>query len=104
MGTLIVASGLGALTAEQSAVLSQVKWLMVAAAVVAGLAVLLVESIQARRIVAPVRALADAARRAASGEFAQIPVISQDELGEMAMTFNRMAAEPKCAAWLRKGM
>jgi nitrate/nitrite-specific signal transduction histidine kinase len=63
-----------------------------------------VGSIQARRIVAPVRALADEARRVASGEFAQIPVTCQDELGEMAMAFNRMAAEPKCAAWLRTGV
>ncbi|MBN1139524.1 MAG: HAMP domain-containing protein [Anaerolineae bacterium] len=93
VGTLIVASGLGTLTADQSAFLSQVKWLMVAAAVVAGLAVLLVGSIQVRRIVAPVRALADAARRVAGGEFAQIPVTSQDELGEMALAFNTMAVE-----------
>jgi len=93
MGTLIVASGLGTLTADQSAFLSQAKWLLIVAAVVAGLAVLLVGSIQARRIVAPVRALADAARRVAGGEFAQIPVTSQDELGEMALAFNTMAAE-----------
>jgi len=101
-GTLIVASGLGALTADQSAFLSQVKWLMVAAAIVAVLAVLLVGSIQARRIVAPVRALADAARRVAGGEFAQIPVTSHDELGEMALAFNTMAAELKQQHSLRR--
>ncbi len=102
MGTLIIASGLGTLTADQSAFLSQAKWLMVVAAVVAGLAVLLVGSIQARRIVAPVRALADAARRVAGGEFAQIPVTSQDELGEMALAFNTMAAELKQQHTLRR--
>jgi len=102
VGTLIVASGLGTLTADQSAFLSQVKWLMVAAGIVAGLAVLLVGSIQARRIVAPVRALADAARRVAGGEFAQIPVTSQDELGEMALAFNTMAAELKQQHTLRR--
>jgi signal transduction histidine kinase len=101
-GTLIVASGLGTLTPDQNAFLNQVKWLMVVAAVVAGLAVLLVGSIQARRIVAPVRALADAARRVAGGEFAQIPVTSQDELGEMAMAFNSMAAELKQQHTLRR--
>jgi two-component system sensor histidine kinase BaeS len=69
---------------------------------VAGLAVLLVGSIQARRIVAPVRALADAARRVAGGEFAQIPVTSQDELGEMALAFNTMAAELKQQHTLRR--
>ena len=102
VGTLIVASGLGTLTADQSAFLGQVKWLMVAAAVVAGLAVLLVGSIQARRIVAPVQALADAARRVAGGEFAQIPVTSQDELGEMALAFNTMAAELQQQYTLRR--
>ena len=101
-GTLIVASGLGTLTPDQNAFLSQVQWLMVAAAVVAVLAVLLVGSIQARRIVAPVRALADAARRVAGGEFTQIPVTSQDELGEMALAFNTMAAELKQQHALRR--
>jgi len=101
-GTLIVASGLGTLTPDQNAFLNQVKWLLIVAAVVAGLAVLLVGSIQARRIVAPVRALADAARRVAGGEFAQIPVTSQDELGEMAKAFNTMAAELKQQHTLRR--
>ena len=102
VGTLILASGMGTLTADESAFLSQVKWLMVVAAIVAGLAVLLVGSLQARRIVAPVRALADAARRVAGGEFAQIPVTSRDELGEMAMAFNTMAAELKRQHTLRR--
>ena len=102
MGTLIIASGLGTLTPDQNAFLSQVKWLMVVAAVVAGLAVLFVGSIQARRIVAPVQALADAARRVAGGDFAQVPVTSQDELGEMALAFNTMAAELKQQHTLRR--
>jgi len=101
-GTLIVASGLGTLTPDQTAFLGQVRWLMVAAAAVAGLAVLLVGSVQARRIVAPVRALADAAGRVAGGEFAQIPVTSRDELGEMALAFNTMAAELKQQHTLRR--
>ena len=94
VGTLIVASGLGALTPDQSAFLSQVNTLMLAAAVLAGLAVLLVGSFQARRIAAPVRTLADAALRIASGDLSQrIPVASDDELGDMATAFNTMAAE-----------
>jgi signal transduction histidine kinase len=94
VGTLIVASGLGTLTPNQSAFLRQVNGLMAVAAVVAGLAVLLVGWFQARRIVAPVRALAEAARRVAHGDLAQrVPVASQDELGEMATAFNTMAAE-----------
>jgi signal transduction histidine kinase len=102
VGTLILTSALGTLTADESAFLSQVKWLMVVAAIAAGLAVLFVGSLQARRIVSPVRALADAARRVAGGEFAQIPVTSRDELGDMALAFNTMAAELKRQHTLRR--
>jgi signal transduction histidine kinase len=94
VGTLIIASGLGMLAPDQVAFLTQVKTLMLVAAVVAGLAVLVVGSLQARRIVAPVRALADAARRVADGDLSQrVTVSSQDELGEMALAFNAMAAQ-----------
>ncbi|HET89248.1 MAG TPA: HAMP domain-containing protein [Chloroflexi bacterium] len=94
VGRLIVASSLGGLTANQTSFLRQVNWLMVLAALVAGLAVLIVGSFQARRIVAPVRELAQAARRVADGDLSQrVRVTSEDELGEMGEAFNRMAAE-----------
>jgi signal transduction histidine kinase len=94
VGTLIVASGLGTLTSEQNDFLSQVNRLLVIAGVVAGVAVLFVGSLQARRILAPVKALAEAARRLADGDLAQrVAVSSHDELGEMADAFNRMAAQ-----------
>lgn len=94
VGTLIVASALGTLTTDQSAFLSQVNRLMVGAAIAAGLAVLLMAWLQARSIVAPVRALAEAARRVAGGDLSQrVAITSQDELGEMATAFNTMAAE-----------
>jgi len=85
---------LGTLTPNQADFLRQVNRLMLAAAVMAGLAVLIVGSFQARRIVAPVRALAEAAERIAGGDLSQrTPVTSQDELGEMAAAFNTMAAK-----------
>ncbi len=94
VGTLIVASGLGTLTPDQTAFLEQVNSLMLLAAVVAGLAVLVVGSFQARRIVAPVQALVEAAGRVAGGDLSQrVPVTSQDELGEMASAFNTMASK-----------
>ena len=103
VGTLIVASGLGTLTPDQSAFLSRVNTLMLAAAIVAGLAILLVGSFQAQRIVAPVRTLADAALRVASGDLSQrIPVASDDELGDMATAFNTMAAELERQHTLRR--
>jgi two-component system sensor histidine kinase BaeS len=94
VGTLIAVSGLGLLSDFQSAILRQVNALMLAAAVLAALAVLVVSALQTRRIVAPVRALAEAARRVAGGDLSQrVPVTSQDELGEMAAAFNTMAAD-----------
>jgi signal transduction histidine kinase len=94
VGTLIVYSGLGELTPSQEDFLRQVNTLMLVAGSVAALGVLIVGSLQARRIVKPVRALAAAAHRVADGDLSQrIPVTSDDELGEMAAAFNTMAAE-----------
>ncbi|MBN1979592.1 MAG: HAMP domain-containing protein [Anaerolineae bacterium] len=94
IGTLIVYSGLGRLTSSQEDFLRQVNVLMLIAGGVAVLGVLIVGSLQARRIVRPVRALAAAAHRVAGGDLSQrIPVTSDDELGEMAAAFNTMAAE-----------
>jgi signal transduction histidine kinase len=94
VGTLIVYSGLGKLTPSQEDFLRQVNTLMLIAGSVAALGVLIVGSLQARRIVKPVRALAAAAHRVAGGDLSQrIPVTSDDELGEMAAAFNAMAAE-----------
>ncbi len=94
VGTLVVASALGTLSPEQKAFLRQVNQLMVVAALLAGLAVLAVSAWQARTIVAPVEALAQAARRIAAGDFSQrVPTNREDELGTMAAAFNAMAEE-----------
>ena len=92
VGTLLIVSSLGELNPFQSAFLRQINILMPLAGGVAVLAVLVVSGFQARRIVAPVRALVEAAGRVAGGDLSQrIPVTSQDELGEMAAAFNTMA-------------
>lgn len=94
VGILLVYSGLGRLSAAQQSFLRQVNLLLIAAGALAVLGVLIVGSLQARRIVKPVRALAAAAHRVASGDLSQrIPITSEDELGEMASAFNTMAAE-----------
>jgi serine phosphatase RsbU (regulator of sigma subunit) len=44
-------------------------------------------------LVKPLRALADAAKRVGQGEFGvQVPVPSQDEVGQLMQTFNQMSA------------
>ncbi|WP_294262655.1 EAL domain-containing protein [uncultured Sphingomonas sp.] len=44
----------------------------------------------ARRLTLPIRALDAAARKVAEGNYAQVPVETRDELGNLAATFNRM--------------
>jgi len=93
VGTLIVASALGDLTTGQHEFLQQVNRLVLLAAALAGLAVLVISRFEARRLTAPVQALADAAHRIAAGDLAQrIPVAGAEELVEMATAFNTMAA------------
>lgn len=63
--------------------------LLAALAVIAGVAMVLLQ----RRIVAPIRALAEAAGRIESGRYAEVQVESQrsDEIGELLRAFSRMS-------------
>jgi signal transduction histidine kinase len=59
----------------------------------------------ARRLTRPVRELTTATRAMAQGELEQqVPVRSQDELGELAASFNRMSADLARANELRRQM
>ncbi len=93
VGALIVASALGDLNAGQHEFLQQVNRLVLLTATLAGLAVLVIGHFEARRLTAPVRALAAAAHRIAAGDLTQrIPPAGAEELVEMATAFNTMAA------------
>jgi len=94
VGTLFVASSLGALRPYQSAYLRQVSLWIVAAGVLAALVGLLISTLQSRRILKPVKALVQASRLVAAGDYSQqVPVEGQDELSEMAISFNSMVKE-----------
>jgi histidine kinase len=59
----------------------------------------------ARRIVEPVEAMGAAAQRIAAGRYGErVPVASQDELGELAKQFNRMAEALQRLERLRKDL
>jgi two-component system sensor histidine kinase BaeS len=59
----------------------------------------------ARRLMRPVRELTTATRAMAKGDLGQqVPVRSQDELGELAASFNRMSADLARANELRRQM
>ncbi|HEY51982.1 MAG TPA: HAMP domain-containing protein, partial [Caldilineae bacterium] len=64
------------------------------AAVVALVVAVAVSFFTARRIITPIRSMMQASREIAAGHFGQrVQVPSQDELGELARSFNLMAAE-----------
>lgn len=65
-------------------------WLLLACGVVGVLLAIAGSWILAQRLTRPIRALAAAARKVAEGSYAQVPVETSDELGNLAATFNRM--------------
>ncbi len=94
VGSLIVVSTLPGVQMERALMLRQIRRWMILAGGIATLAGLIVSAMQARRIAAPVRALAQAARQIAAGDFSRrVPVTGEDELAEMAQAFNSMVAQ-----------
>jgi two-component system NtrC family sensor kinase len=70
--------------------------LFLAITLIAVLAAIAVSYVFSRRLSTPVRALVAASRRVAAGDLeAQVPVTSSDEIGELASSFNSMAAALK---------
>jgi len=66
---------------------------------------LIITSFLSRRILSPVKALTNAARRLGGGDFTQrVEVKDKSELGELANTFNTMADNLEHAEELRKNM
>jgi len=103
VGVLIVASALGDFTARQNEFLQQVNGLVLLVAGLVGLVVLFIGRLEARRLSAPVRALAAAAQSIAAGDLAQrVPDAGVAELSEMASAFNTMAVRLEEQQQLRR--
>ncbi len=69
-------------------------WSTVTVALLASMVALFFSLVFAERLVLPLRRFVDAAKKIAAGEFSvQLSVETQDELGELAQEFNRMAAQ-----------
>jgi signal transduction histidine kinase len=89
----------------ESQLLARVNSAIWLAALAAGGAALLVGGVFAFGLVRPIRQLTAATRSIAHGDLSQrVPVASKDELGELAASFNSMAADLQKAERVRRDM
>ncbi|MCE1253232.1 MAG: ATP-binding protein [Anaerolineae bacterium] len=94
VGTLIAMSSLGALSTTQRAFLAQINLWMLTASFLIILALALASFFVARSISAPIQSLVQAAHKVAAGDYSQtLPVDNNDELGDMAKSFNKMVSQ-----------
>jgi signal transduction histidine kinase len=93
------------ISASQNAFLASVNRALIIAVVSAGVAAVLLTIMLSRRILKPVEALTEAARRLGAGDLSQrVKSDSQDEIGELATAFNNMANSLARLEELRKNM
>ncbi|MDP2949070.1 MAG: ATP-binding protein [Chloroflexota bacterium] len=95
----------GSATEEVSALASSINWYLVWGGLLAVAVAGLLTFLLSRRILAPVEALASAARGLGQGDLSRrVEVRSRDEFGELARTFNSMADDLTQAEQLRRNL
>jgi two-component system OmpR family sensor kinase/two-component system sensor histidine kinase BaeS len=91
VGYVVVASGEGYYDEQQDQFLEQVTESLVYGGILAAIVALVMGTLFAQRISAPVRALTQAATRLAEdGSTEELPIHSANELGQMSQAFNQM--------------
>lgn len=106
VGTLLVlpAGEAGVITLE-SQFLSAVNRAVLGAVVIASAAALLLVALVVYRVISPLRRLQRAAQAIAKGDLSQrVPILTHDELGEVSLAFNEMAASLERAEKARRQM
>lgn len=106
IGTLYIRpEDVGASPVNEGAFLAGVTQAMIMSALVASIFALLLGIILARSLTGPLRELTRATRAMATGDLEQqVPVHSQDELGELAASFNQMSSDLSRAVTQRRQM
>jgi len=93
------------LSAVEQSYMDRTNQALLQASIVAMLIALILGGLLARSLTRPIRALTEATQAMASGNLKQeVPVRSQDELGELTRAFNTMAADLGRATQARKQM
>jgi signal transduction histidine kinase len=93
------------LAGAEALFLSRVNRVLLIGAIGAAIVALLLGILLARTLSRPIRELTAATRAVALGDLEQkVPVRSQDELGELATSFNQMSADLRKARELRRQM
>jgi signal transduction histidine kinase len=91
IGTRVGAVRLGFSTAQERAALNRTMWLTALMALACLLAAAVIEAIQLRAALQPLKSLTEFARRVAEGNLKGRAVVSRpDEVGRLAAAFNRM--------------
>jgi signal transduction histidine kinase len=98
-----VGSGIGGAALTTLALLRTVWWQLLAAGAISAFIALALARILARGMTQPIREMAGAAERMATGDYqARVKVHTRDELGRLAGSFNRMAGELEGVERLRR--
>jgi signal transduction histidine kinase len=106
VGTLIIEGRVMGITGAGGELLvARVTRAVLVAGLVAGLVALVLGVLLIRQITRPLAALNQASQQIAAGKLdVQVPVQSQDELGQLAQTFNEMAATLQIQETLRRNL
>lgn len=102
---LVEGSMMGHPHLNDALLLSGITRAVLVAGLVAGLAAFLMAGLLVRQITRPLASLNQASSRIAAGDLAaRVPVKSQDELGELAATFNQMADSLQTQEQVRRNL
>lgn len=105
VGTLLITGWQSSFTAEETQFLEQTNQALLIAALAALLVAILTGILLARTMIHPLQALTRATQRIAAGDLEQqVAVQSQDEIGQLAQSFNRMSQEVARVNRLRRQM